>query len=79
MERKLRLLEERVEAAVERLRALSAERDELREQVASLRERLAAGDESAPLDLETAQGGGGISTAELADELRRAVVELREE
>ncbi len=73
----IRLLEERVLEALERLRSVTRERDELREQLGALRNRLAA------LERQAAEGGGGTERAggkrraEAVAALRSALAELR--
>lgn len=77
MESNLRLLEDRVRKAARRLRELSAERGRLHEEVDELRSRLEEHDRGASgVEREFA---AAVPTERIADELRAAIRELRDE
>ncbi len=74
MEPNIKLLEERVVQTVERLRALSAERDRLRQDLQELKTRLSDAREGGD-----PPGGGRVARAdEIARVLKLAVEELKE-
>ena len=78
MEPKIKLLEERVTKVVGRLRELSAERNQLENELRSLRERV----ESVDRDSSTAATEGGedwgVQKAAVVDAIRRTLDEFRE-
>jgi hypothetical protein len=77
----IRLLEDRVREAVERIRALGAERDRLHEEVRSLRSRLAQLEDEAARSrpVDGGNGGGPEWRSEVAGVLRDVITELRAE
>jgi FtsZ-binding cell division protein ZapB len=71
------ILEELVTEAVERIRDLTRERDTLREQVASLNERLDAQQHEAATEGSDEHGALMARQAQAVDRLRSALTELR--
>ena len=75
----IKLLEELVVEAVDRLRSLSRERDELRQQVETLQERLDAQKRQASTRNADENGAMKARQAQAVDALRQALSELRGE
>lgn len=78
MEAKIKLLEERVSEAVERLRTLSSERERMQKEVRALRKRLESltkrgSDET----IGPADGGWQARVDEIAGALQQAMQDLR--
>jgi outer membrane murein-binding lipoprotein Lpp len=77
MSKNIKLLEERVLQAAGRLRELSAERDQLTNELLALRQQLESAEQNAPVDSDDLEGNWQSQKAEVITLIRQTLSELR--
>ena len=77
MSKNIKLLEERVLQAAGRLRELSAEREELKSELLSLRQQLESAEQSSAADSEGRQKDWQSEKAEVITLIRQTLADLR--